>query len=212
MTHMRQDVREALRRAVREPGFTALAILTLALGIGVNTSMFSVIRTVLLEPLPYGDPDGLIMAWNIADRREMTWLSIQEVVGYRDGTPALESFGAYTDGDANLTGGGEPERVGAAQVTPEPFSVLRVEPLPGRTFTAADGVRGNDDAVVLGHGLWQRRFGGDAAVVGRRIEVRRPHANGPRCHAADLQVAARLRPRAPDGTLDAVRDRSDESG
>ena len=82
MTHLAQDVREAIRRLLRQRGVAALAILTLALGIGANTAMFSVIRTVLLEPLPYGNPERLVMIWNATERQGTTWLSVQEVVSY----------------------------------------------------------------------------------------------------------------------------------
>lgn len=176
MGHLPQDLRDALRRAFREPAFTALAVLTLALGIGANTAMFSVIRTVLLEPLPYGDAGRLVMIWNASDRGGTTWLSIQEAVSYGRDAQALEAFAAYTEGDANLTGGSDPERIRAAQVMPGLFSVLQVTPLLGRTFIEAEGRPGAVSGVVLGHGLWQRRFGGDAGIVGREIQVNgRPH-------------------------------------
>ena len=172
MGRLRHDFREATRRLLREPGFTSLAVVTLALGIGANTAMFSVIRTVLLEPLPYGDSGRLAMVWNVADRQGTTWLSIQEAVSYARDTQSFEPFSAYTEGDANLTGGADPERVRAAQVIPSLFSVLQVQPMLGRTFTTAEGLPGGgDDGVVLGHSLWQRRFGADASIVGRQIEV-----------------------------------------
>jgi predicted permease len=171
MTLIRQHVREAARLIRREPGFAALAVMTLALGIGANTAMFSVIRTVLLDPLPYGDAERLVMIWNASDRQATTWLSRQEVTSYGRDAKTLESFAAYTEADANLTDGNDPERVRAAQVTAELFSVLRVQPLLGRTFSAADAVQGADDGVVLGHGLWTRRFGADPGIVGRQIQV-----------------------------------------
>jgi putative ABC transport system permease protein len=175
MGHLASDLRESVRRVSREPGFAALAVLTLALGIGANTAMFSVIRTVLLEPLPYGNAGRLVMIWNASDRGT-TWLSIQEAVSYKRDTRTLEAFAAYAEGDANLTGGSDPERVRAAQVTPELFSVLQVRPLLGRAFTDAEGLPGGGSGVMLGYGLWQRRFGGDPSLVGRDIQVNgRPH-------------------------------------
>ena len=171
MRHIRHDIREAVRRILREPGFTALAVLTLALGIGANTAMFSVIKTVLLEPLPYGSAERLVMIWNASDRQGTTWLSIQEVVSYRRDTTAFDGVGAYTEADANLTGGLEPERVRAAQVTPDLFDILQVPPALGRAFAPSDGAPGSDDGVVLGFRLWQRRFGADASIVDRQIEV-----------------------------------------
>jgi putative ABC transport system permease protein len=171
MSHLRRDVKEALRRISREPGFTALAVLTLALGIGANTAMFSVIKTVLLEPLPYGTPERLVMIWNASDREAITWLSNREALSYRRDARALESFAAYTEGDANLTGDDNPERVPGAQVMPALFDVLQVRPLLGRTFTDSEGRPGANDTVVLGYGLWSRRFGADASIVGRQIQV-----------------------------------------
>jgi putative ABC transport system permease protein len=176
MGHLPQDLRDSLRRVLREPAFTALAVLTLALGIGANTAMFSVIRTVLLEPLPYGDAGRLVMIWNTSDRGGTTWLSIQEALSYGRDAQTLEAFAAYTEGDANLTGGSDPERIRAAQVMPRLFSVLQVTPLLGRTLIDAEGRPGGVSGVVLGYGLWQRRFGGDAGIVGREIQVNgRPH-------------------------------------
>jgi putative ABC transport system permease protein len=120
-----------------------LAILTLALGIGVNTAMFSVIRTVMVRPLPYGSPDRLVMIWNRSDRQAATWLSTHEVVSYQRDTEAFEGVDAYTEADADLTGGMDPERVRGAQVTHGLFDLLQVRPLAGRSFTAADAVAGN---------------------------------------------------------------------
>ena len=168
---MRTDLLEATRRLRRAPGFTAVTLLTLALGIGANSAMFSVIRTVLVEPLPYADPDRLVMIWNAVERDGTTWLSIPEIESYRDDAASFEQVAAWSEGDANLTGGDEPERVRAAQVTPDLFALLGVSPLLGRGFVPDEGLPGGDAVVVLGHGLWQRRFGGDPAVVGRQIEV-----------------------------------------
>jgi predicted permease len=176
MGHLSQDLRDSLRGVRREPGFTAIAVFTLALGIGANTAMFSVIKTVLFEPLAYGSPGRLVMIWNTSDREGTTWLSIQEAVSYRRDAPTFTAFAAYTEGDANLTGGSDPERVRAAQVMPALFSVLQVKPLFGRTFLEAEGLPGGDAGVVLGYELWQRRFGGDPSLVGREIQVNgRPH-------------------------------------
>ena len=148
-----------------------MAILTLALGIGVNTAMFSVIKTVLLEPLPYGNADRVVMIWNASERQGTTWLSIREMLSYTADTTAFEAVAAYTEADANLTGGTAPERVRGAQVTPGLLALLQVQPLVGRAFGTADGVAGADDVVILGHGLWQRRFGGDPSIVGQQIHV-----------------------------------------
>lgn len=172
MRHFRRDLRDAVRRFRHDPAFTLLAALTLALGIGANTAMFSVIRTVLLAPLPYGDAGRVAMIWNTTAPGEMTWVSIREVMGYAEATRTFERISAYGEGFASLTGGiGEPERVRSANVKPDLFGVLQTAPRVGRAFAEADGTPGAPGVVILGHRLWQRRFAGDGEIIGREIEV-----------------------------------------
>ncbi|HET7273642.1 MAG TPA: ABC transporter permease, partial [Longimicrobiaceae bacterium] len=173
METLLQNLRYAARQLARSPGFTFVAVVTLALGIGANTAIFSVVSSVLIRPLPYSDADRLMMIWHSGsvETGETTWLSAREVIGYRENLQTFESFGAYTDLSANLTGGQEPERVAAGALTASAFEVLGVEALVGRTFTAEEDTPGADGVVVLGHGLWQRRFGGDPDVIGTDIQV-----------------------------------------
>ena len=126
------DLRHALRLLAKAPGFTLAAVATLALGIGANTAIFSVIRTVMLNPLPYGEPDRLAMVWQPGSKGGMTWLSRQEIVSYGDSAQSIASIGGYTETNANLTGGDEPERVRAAAVTGNLFETLAVDPVIGR--------------------------------------------------------------------------------
>jgi predicted permease len=165
------DVRYALRLLAKSPGFTLAAVATLALGIGANTAIFSLVKAVILTPLPYADPERLVMIWNTTTPADSTWLSLQEVVNYRGQSRSLVQLGAYIDGDANLTGGDHPERVRSATVTGELFDTLGVAPLHGRTLAAADSEPGAPETAVLSHALWQRRFGGSRAVLGQRIEI-----------------------------------------
>lgn len=166
-----RDIRFGVRRLLQRPAFTVVALCTLALGIGANTAMFSVVRSVLLDPFPYGDPDRLVMIWDASGNQvDDTWMSARELVEYRSATSGFTSLAAYTRFNANLTDDLEPERVRAAAVTSDMFGTLDVTPLRGRTFTAAEDTPGSDDVVVLGHDLWQRRFGG-ADVVGTTIRV-----------------------------------------
>jgi putative ABC transport system permease protein len=165
-----RNLRHACRLLLKAPGFTVAAVATLTLGIGANTAIFSLIKTVMWQPLPYGDPSTVIVVWN-ANRADTTHLSLQEVVSYGDNAKSLAGFGAYMEINANLTGGVGPERVRAALVTAELFELLQVRPFVGRAFATADGRPGACDCVMLGHGLWQRRFGGDPDVVGRSIPV-----------------------------------------
>jgi putative ABC transport system permease protein len=166
------DLRHALRRLGRERAFTAIAALTLALGIGANTAIFSLISAVLLRPLPYADPDRLALVWSTEhDAGGTTWLSRQEIMSYRREAASFEQFAAYTSTSVNLTGGDEPERIAAAAVSANAFDALGVRALAGRVFRATEDAPGADDVVVLGHGLWQRRFGAARDVIGRVIQV-----------------------------------------
>jgi putative ABC transport system permease protein len=171
MDHLFQDLRYACRRLAHERSVAAMAVLTLALGIGANTAIFSLIETVILRPLPYGAPESLVMVWKTHEPGEVTHLSAQEVASYRREASTLEGLAAYAETDANFTGGQEPERVRVAAVTPDLFAVARVGATFGRPFVEAEGTVGASDVVVLGHGLWQRRFGGDPAVIGQSVQM-----------------------------------------
>jgi putative ABC transport system permease protein len=166
-----RDIRYALRLLRRSPGFTAAAVLTLALGIGANTAAFSLVRTILLEPLPYGDPDGLVVIWNPQEREGATWLAAPEFESYRREARRLSHVAVYTDLNVNLTEGAEPERVRASVGTGDLFPLLAVPAALGRTLLPADAEPGAAPVIVLGHALWQRRFGGDPSIVGRTIAV-----------------------------------------
>ena len=164
-------LRYAIRLLAKAPGFALAAITTLALGIGANAAIFSLVKTVILTPLPYADPERLVMIWNMTMPNDSTWLSPQEVVNYRESAATLAQFGGYIEGDANLTGDSEPERVPAGTVTGELFDTLGVRALLGRTLVPADTHPGAEATVVLGYSLWQRRFGGSPSVLGQRILV-----------------------------------------
>jgi putative ABC transport system permease protein len=170
------DVRHAGRRLRRRPGFTVTALVTIALGIGAVTALFSVVEAVLLRPLPWSDPEGVAVLWDPRHPDEETALSAREIVEYRGAARGFAQIAAYTETATNLTGGSEPERVAAAAVTANTFATLGVQPVLGRPFTRAEEVPGEHRVALLGHDLWRRRFGGDPAVVGRRAELDgRPH-------------------------------------
>jgi predicted permease len=166
-----RNLRYAARLLLKSPGFAVAAVVTLALGIGANTAIFSLIKTVMLQPLPYKDHDQLVMIWNAEHRSEATWLSDRELLSYREDGRSFSQLAAYVESDANVTGGPEPERVRAAAVTANIFETLGVPPLLGRSFV--EGEDGPDAAptVVLGHALWQRRFGGAPDIVGKTIQI-----------------------------------------
>ena len=171
MDTLTRNLRPAIRQLVKSPGFTVAVVATLALGIGANVAIFSLIKAVMLEPLPYRDADRLVMVWNTANRIEPTHLSLREIVSYREDASSFAEVATYTDINANLTGGNEPERVRAAAVSANLFETLGTSALFGRTFVAGEDEPGAAPSVVLGHGLWQRRFGGAPDIVGRTIPV-----------------------------------------
>jgi predicted permease len=170
---MTKDLRYALRMLLRNPGFSLLAVLTFAVGIGVNAAVFSVVDGVLLRPLPYPDPDRITMVW-LDNRRLGIKEDITSYPNYRDWrsqNTAYAHLAAMRPTSLSLTGDGEAERLDAALVTANFFDVMGVQPLMGRTFTEANEVPGRDAVVVLTHGLWQRRFGRRSDVVGRTISL-----------------------------------------
>ncbi|HEX8140368.1 MAG TPA: ABC transporter permease [Pyrinomonadaceae bacterium] len=171
MNTLWQDMRYGLRMLWKKPGFTVVAIVALALGIGANTAIFSVVNAVLLRPLPFADPDRLVIVW--MDNRQMGMKedihSYPNYIDYRDQNKVFESMAAYRPASLNLTGTHEPERVTGAASTASFFEVMRVAPVVGRAFTAEEDETGRDNVIVLGYGLWQRRFGGDKSVVGQSV-------------------------------------------
>ncbi len=162
-----QDLRLGLRGLRRNPGFAAGAILTLALGVGVTVAIFSIVRAVLLRPLPYASPDQLVFVWDEAEG-QTTALSPGRLIDMRQRAPGVVGLSAFSEIPVNLLGGGNPERLLAATVSTDFFEVLGVKPFLGRTF---DVGRENQRVVVLTYGLWQRRFGGDPSIVGREIAL-----------------------------------------
>lgn len=169
MPRLPLDLGHAISRLSRDRAFAAVTVLTLALGIGANTAVFSVLRAVILRPLPYPSADELAIIWG-ADRAETTWLSLQEVTAYGREARTLTAVAGYIEQDANLTGGREPERIRAGSTTANLFDVLGVGAAIGRWLPAGEGDR-HPDTIVLSHGLWQRRFGGDRSIVGQTIQV-----------------------------------------
>src|SRR5688572_4304472 len=164
-----RDLRYAARVLRRQPGFTIAAVLTLALGIGANTAVFSVIQHVLLAPLPYKEADRVGLIWSKWPGFDKTWASDAEVVDYQTRTTVFDGVAAWSVGQVNLNGDGEPARVGRAAVTANVFDVLGVPPLLGRTFSPEEVTPAGDLAVILSYGLWQGRYAGDPAIVGRTI-------------------------------------------
>ena len=166
----RRLLRDAMRMLVRDRAFAAITIVTLALGIGANTAVFSLVKAALLSPLPYGDAERLTTIWG-ADRAETTHLSLREVYTYARESESFADVAGYREADASFTGGAEPELIRGGSATPNLFDVTRTAAMLGRTFTPGDTAGGTSDVIVISHGLWQRRFGGDTGIIGRSIEV-----------------------------------------
>ena len=168
-----QDLRYAARRLCKHPGFAAVAILTLALGIGSTTSMFSVVYGVLLKPLPFQEPERLVGLWHQAPGLNIAVLEQGPATyfTYRDSGRAFEDIAVWESEDVTITGRGEPERVHALRVTDGLLGILRVQPLVGRLFTTEDDLPGAPRRAILTHGYWWRRFGGAPAVIGQSLTV-----------------------------------------
>ena len=168
-----QDLRYAARILWKNPGFTAVAVIALALGIGANTAIFSVVNTVLLRPLPYKDPEQLVMVWEDASRHgyPRDTPAAANYVDWRDQNSVFSSMAAIADVNFNLTGVGNPERLKGRRVSANLFPLLGVEPQLGRVFTAAEDQPGAQGVVVLSHRLWQRRLGGDPGILGKTLTL-----------------------------------------
>jgi putative ABC transport system permease protein len=170
---MINDLRYALRGLLRKPLFAVLTILTLALGIGANAAIFSVVNGVLLRPLPYPQPDRLMMVWIYNPRQGFD----KDVAPYptfsdwRAQSRSFEHLAAYFGASVSLTGAGDPAQLRGARVTASFFPTMNVQPALGRWFTEQDATPGHERVVMLEHGLWERRFGSDRAIVGRTIQL-----------------------------------------
>ena len=166
-----QDLRYGVRVLAKSPVFTSVAVLTLALGVGANTAIFSVVNELLLRPLPFRDAERLVMLWEVTpEGRHQNTTSRANFRSWREQSTAFDGMAAFSDQRLNLTGDGDPEEVSVQLATPELFPVLGVNPLLGRTLTEEDG-RAGSAGVVLGYGIWQRRFGGDPQVLGKPITL-----------------------------------------
>jgi putative ABC transport system permease protein len=168
-----QDIRYALRTLTQKPGFTIIAVLTLALGIGATTAMFSVVDAVLLRPLPFRSQEQLIRANGKFLLSEEAAVSPPDFADYRAGAKSFQQFAAlgYLDGISNVTGGAQPEQVRSQIVSWNFFEALGISPLVGRSFVAADEKVHDPQVVILGNGIWKRDFGGDTAIIGRKVAL-----------------------------------------
>ena len=170
MRTLLNDARFGLRTLWKRPGFTLVAVLTLALGVGANTAIFSVVNGVLLRPLPLKEAERLVLVYETTPQTPRDYVSVPNLEDYRAAARSFEGFATYVPQSVNLTGGGaEPERVVGAFVTSSFFPVVGAEPALGRALLPEDDAQGGGRVAVLGHALWQNRFGADRGVVGKTL-------------------------------------------
>lgn len=168
MEMLLQDLRYAFRMLVKTPGFAAVAVVVLALGIGANTAIFSVVNSVLLRSLPFKNPERVVSIDKIVGKGGLGGIAGREFLDWQDQSETLEQVAAYTNDNFNLSGIGDPERVLCAKVSASFFPLLGVQPLMGRTFLPDEDRSGHNQVAVVSQRFWQRRFGN---VLGLRIRA-----------------------------------------
>ena len=168
---MIQDIRYAVRILIKTPVYTSIVVLTMALGIGANTAIFSVVNDVLLRPLPYANPDQLTLLRETNPRQATDQLNVSPAnfLDWREQNQTFEALAAFRYWGYVLTGTTEPERLRGMRVSADFFQILRVEPAIGRLFLKGEDESGAEPVIIMGHGLWQRRFGGDPNLVGQSV-------------------------------------------
>jgi putative ABC transport system permease protein len=175
MSTLIQDVRFAIRQMAKRPGFTAVIVLTMALGIGANAAIFSLLDAILLRPLPYTQPEGLVKIWSrftgIGIPGDQNWVSAPEFRDYQQLNRSFSDLAAINSGAFNLGVKGSPQRVVGSSVSPNLFGMLGAQPLFGRAFLPEEGQPGRDKEVILSYGLWQRVFSGNRNVIGSTIAI-----------------------------------------
>jgi predicted permease len=173
LENLAKDVRYALRDLRKSRAFAVTAVLSLAVGIGANTAIFSVVDGILLRPLPYPDPDRLVRVWESEPSKGFSRNVVNPLnfLDWRDRNHSFTQMAAIDGGNSNLTGAGDPVAVPAMQVSPEFFSILGIPAYLGRTFIPEEGTPGHSNSVILSYSFWQSRFGGDRNVLGKIISA-----------------------------------------
>ena len=171
-----QDLKYGARMLAKSPGFTLVAVVALALGIGANTAIFSVVNAVLLRALPYRDADKLVIVWEKSQKNDQNVANPANFIDWSEQNSVFSEMAAIADQNAVMVGDGDPEEIPSQFATTNLFSMLGVDALLGRTFTADDGKPDQPRVVVISYGLWQRRFGADPAIIGRALNINRAEA------------------------------------
>ena len=201
-----QDLKYGARMLFKNPAFAATAVSTLALGIGANTAIFSVVDSVLIQPLPYKNADRLVVpvATSPSNDIDRGAVSYADYVDWKNDGKSFEQIAVFWGKNFDLTGGSEPERVTGLSVSEDYFKVIAVEPALGRSFVSEEHAQGGPKAAVLSHGLWQRRFGADPHVLGSAIKI-----GGESCTVVGVMPEAPIWPRSAEvwtpGMGDAAR-------
>jgi putative ABC transport system permease protein len=171
MENLFKDIRYGVRSLLKRPGFTAVALITLALGIGANSAMFTVVNAVLLRPLPYPEPERIVLLEGINPAQGITLsnMSVPDFADWQNQNTVFDQMAGFVSGGVLLSSGDETERVRGASVTADFFPLFRSNASVGRTFQADDSQSGRESTAVLSYGLWQRRFGADRNVVGSKV-------------------------------------------
>ncbi len=166
-----RDLRFALRMIRKSPGFTTVAVLTLALGIGANTAIFSFVDAVLLKPLPYPHPEELMMVWEKPPQGERNGISTLNFLDWKNQNTVFTAMAAGTGGSLTLTGIDRPVQLRGSSVSAPYFDLFGVKPMLGRTFASDEDQLGKERVVVLSHRIWESRFGADRSIIGRTITL-----------------------------------------
>ncbi len=167
------DLRHAFRQLLQNPGFTAVAVLTLALGIGANTAIFSFVNPILLRPLPFKEPEQLVMVFTsyLQNDSHRNWVAAPALDEWRKQSTVFEGLAARSFGSFVLTGKGQPENISGSLFSANIFRLLGIPPVLGRDFLPEEETHGKDHVVLLSHELWRRRFGGDTGIIGQSITL-----------------------------------------
>src|SRR5215212_10878572 len=173
MTTLMADIRFGVRMLLKSPVVTVVALFALTLGIGANTAIFSVVNAVLLRAFPYRDAEQLALVWEKKQgaRTDQNVINLGNFSDWKEQNQVFSDMAVFFDRSFNLTGDGEPEEITGQYGTTNLFSVLGTNPVLGRTFIEEDGREGQARVIVISNGLWQRRYGGDNAVIGRQISL-----------------------------------------
>ena len=166
-----KEITQSIRGLLRHPGFTAVAIITLMLAIGVNTTIFSVVNAVLLKALPFRDPEQLVSVHKAPGATGLPGIAAYQYLAWKEKSGNFQDLGAFTDDNINLTGNGEPDRIPYARVTASVFSTLGVQPVRGRFFLPEEDKPGATRVVVVSEGFWERRYGRDEKILQQALTL-----------------------------------------